>query len=350
MAFKQYTKCVDAADYQARLQYISVASLLAGTPAALITVALGQPQCLWIVLAIYAAAAAVAYYHNWLYSRLICLGGDRDCVGAIVSIGGPTELGLNFLDRDTDYSINLLLKNTSYGPSEDSFATPADEAAAKAALQVAAQQSQPYGELVTPQPQVTAIMTVEGHFATDAQTGQIAATLHAEFEGDGNYKMLQASKVALAVSIYALVACLLGPLGGLFAAAILILALLGLFITSLLTLSGEGTPSDVDAGELTDNTGTNANGQGVGADIVYVQGAWVCDTLHERWNELHPIKKCMKCGTWDGSWPQDDIILRIRHGFEVAQDPATVTAQAQPQNQWSFHPDLDGCVADGPIL
>jgi hypothetical protein len=354
MAFKQYTQCIEPADYSSRVRYITIASLLAGAPAAAIAVAMGHPACMVIAAEITVLAGLVAYYHNWLYHRLLCLGGDRDCCAAIVSIGEP-HLTLNWLDRDTDYSINLLLRNTHYGPVEDGL-TEAEIVAAKLELQAAAEQSVPFGELVAPQPSVTAIgLKTPGHFATDGKphtndghTHRLAAVLHAEFEGDGNYKMLQVSKILLANAIFALVACIFLPwpydiiLGG----VIFLISLIGLFLASLLGLFGEGSPSDVNAGELTDNTGVNENGQGIGADIVYVQGTWVYDTLHEGWNEIHPIKICTKMGKWEGDWPPPDIILRIRHGFQVAQAEETITNQARPEYQWQIHPDIDGCARD----
>lgn len=339
MAFKQYTRCIEATDFSSRVRFITIATLLAGTPAAMIAIAMGHPGCLVIVAEIMGLAALVAYYHNWLYNRLICLGGDRSCVGAIVSIGGPVELGVNIFDRDTDYSLNLLLKNCEYGPPN----------ANRAALQAAAEASSPYGELVRPQPGVIAIgVDQQGHFATDRQTGMLAAVLHAEFEGDGNYKMLVTSKVLLAFAIFALIACIFLPWPAdiLLGLAIGLISLLALFLSSLAGLFGEGSPSDTDTGDLTDNTGVDPEtGQGIGADIVYVEGTWVCDTLHERWNEIHPIKICSKMegGPWDGEWPPEDMILRVQNGFQVAQAEETLANQALPENQWQIHPLIDGC-------
>lgn len=351
MAFKQYTRCIEAADFSSRVRYITIAALLAGTPAALIAVAMNHPVCLLIALEITALAGLVAYYHNWLYHRLICLGGDRDCVGAIVSIGGPTELGLNFLDRDTDYSLNLLLKNSEYG-SNDEGLTNEEKKELRRNLQSSAEETLPYGELIKPQNSVMAIgLEQEGHFGRDNQTGMLAAVLHAEFEGDGMYKMLQTSKVLLALAIYSLIACLFlpWPANLILGLGFLLFSLLALFISSLTTLFGEGDPSDVEAGELTDNTGIDeTTGQGVGASIVYVQGTWVLDTLHERWNEIHPVKICtlMEPGTWEGEWPPEDVILRLRNGFQVAQSEETIAKQAQLEHQWQVHPDLDGCSHD----
>ena len=337
MAFQQYTRCISAADFHSRVRYITIASLLAGAPAAMIAVAMGHPICLWIALEITVLAGLVAYYHNWLYHRLICLGGDRSCVATIVSISEP-HLTVNLLDRDTDYSLNLLLKNTEYGGTED---TPA----IRQALQAAAEASTPFGELIAPQPSVTAIgRETPGHFGIDRQTGNLAAGLHAEFEGDGMYKMLLATKVLLAAAIFALAACLLGgPFLGL---VILILSLIILLFTSLLGIAGGGSPSNTNTGDVTDNTGTNADGQGVGADILFIEGSWVYDTLHEGWNEIHPIKVCTKMGTWEGEWPDDIIILRLNQAFQVARAEETIANQALPENQWQIHPDLDGCARE----
>jgi hypothetical protein len=34
----------------------------------------------------------------------------------------------------------------------------------------------------------------------------------------------------------------------------------------------------------------------------------------------------------------------------VAGDEGTLVNQKRPENQWIFHPDLDACTPDGPIL
>lgn len=347
MAFKQYTKCIPPADFSSRSEFITAVSVLAGAPALMIAAAMLNPACIVIALEITALAASVAYYHNWLYSRLICLGDDDvHCLGMIVSISPPES---NLLDKDTDYSINLLLQNTEFGPPST---LPPDTILA--ALQPPAEQSMPFGNLIAPQPGITAIgRKTPGHLATDKETGNNAAVMHAEFEGDGNYRMLLASKVLLALAIFALAACLLGFPGWLLALFIFVISVLVLFVTSLSGLAGEGSPSDTNTGELHTN-----NKQGVGADVVYVKGTWVYDPLHDGWNEIHPIKKCMKMGCWKGDWSNYDgkcddqeptppnVILRLRNAFEVAQAEETIANQARPEFQWKLHPDLDGCSRD----
>ena len=46
-------------------------------------------------------------------------------------------------------------------------------------------------------------------------------------------------------------------------------------------------------------------------DIAYVRGRWAYDSLHEGWNELHPVHEMVKLGTTtkaaidEGEWPAD---------------------------------------------
>ena len=333
MAFKQYTRCIPPSEYISldRAILITTQALLVGGTAAAIAIAAAHPICLIIALEITAIAAVVAYCRNWLYHRLLCLGGDRDVIGVIASISPPSPAMFDF-DWDTDYSINLLLENTEFGVT-----------------QAQAEQSTPYGYLIAPQDGVTAVgRATPGHTALDKATGKTSAILHCEFEGAGNYHLLLGAEAALGLAIAALIACIALPFP---ADLILALAaLLALILGGLLGNSDFGSPSDVDAGELHTNTDENG-GYGAGADILYVQGTWVYDPLHEGWNEIHPIKICTKVGKWDGDWSTPpDVILRARNGFEVAQAEETRANQARPENQWRVHPDLDGCAPDIIIL
>lgn len=329
MAFKQYTRCVEPSGFIPldRRILITIQSLLVGGTAALIAVAAGHPACLWIALEITAIAAVIAYCRNWLYFRLICLGGDRDVIGVIASISPPDPALFDF-DWDTDYSINLLLQNTEFGVT-----------------QAAAEQSTPYGYLIAPQAGVTAIgRATPGHTALDAATQKRSAILHCEFEGAGNYNLMLGAEAALGIAIAALIACISLPFpAGLVLA---LLALLALIIGALLGNSDLGSPGDVVGGELHTNNDANG-GYGAGADILYVQGTWVYDPLHEGWNEIHPIKVCTKIGVWDGDWSSTpDIILRLRQGFDTARAPATLANQAKAEHQWRLHPELDGCRSE----
>jgi hypothetical protein len=52
-------------------------------------------------------------------------------------------------------------------------------------------------------------------------------------------------------------------------------------------LNDKGSPSVYDP--ATDQTSSALH---PGQDILFVKGAWVFDTAHEGWNEMHPIKQC----------------------------------------------------------
>ena len=338
MAFKQYTKCIEPSKYKPnRIAIILGYGAVAGSTATGMISLSGRWDCWPIVPEIIGMAMVVGYCENWLYARLLCLGGDVDCVGAIVSIEPPSA-DLIFssgddvfdLDWDTDYSINLLLENCEFGIS-----------------QADAEKKDPYGYLLAPQNTVTAIgLKTPGYTAEDKKGTMLkSAVLHAEFEGAGNYILLQAADAALGLAFGALLACFLLPFPLSLISALL--PLLVLIIGALFGNYSSGSPSDVGVeGELEGNSENN-NGMGFGADIVYVQGTWVYDPLHEGWNEIHPIKICTKVGKWDGSWSTSpDVILRIKKAFEVAQADETRINQARPEHQWQLHPVLDGCASD----
>lgn len=339
MAFKQYTRCIQPSQYIpfSRAILITVQGLLVGGTAALLALGYKHPVCLWIALEITVLAGVVAYCRNWLYHRLICLGGDRDVIGVVVSIEPPAPALFDF-DWDTDYSINLLLENTEFG-----------------VLQEQAQLSSPYGYLIHPQDAIKALgLDTPGYDTLDAATNKRSAVLHAEFEGAGNYDLLLGAEAGLGLAIAALVACIaLPPPWGLILA---LAGLLALILGGLFGNSDTGSPSDAGSGGLHTNTESN-DGYGSGADVVYVQGTWVYDPLHKGWNEIHPVKVCTKIGCWKGDWfnyeckdgdgaTPPDIILRLRDAFQVAQAEETQANQARAEHQWRLHPDLDGCARD----
>jgi hypothetical protein len=349
MAFEHYTRCIQPADFVPRDAALIIGrSLILAPFAAVFTLALGDPLCWILVGEIVAMSAVIAYCRNWLYERLICLGGDRDAIGVVGHISAPSDALLDF-DWDDDYSITLLLENCEFG----------DPAKTDEQLQAEAEVTLPSGELIKGQPgifnppvsrQTPGYITEDVHDAEHpGGTGKRFAGLHAEFEGAGNFNLLQVAQAGLAFSVAGLIACLALPFPAdlIVGLALGILGLLALLIGGIISnFVRPGSPSDAnpDIGELQTNTDPN-EGKGAGADIVYVQGTWVYDSLHEGWNEIHPIKICTKYGTWTGEWDPDPvIILRIRQGFQEAQSDQTRANQARPKHQWRVHPDLDGCA------
>jgi hypothetical protein len=334
MPFKQYTKCIEPSDYTNfnHLLVATIQSLLVGATATALQLATtSRPVCWWLVTEVTAVAWVLAYTRLFLYGRLICLGGDRDAIGVVVSVDGSSIGGF----PDNDFNVNLLLENNEFG---DKRAT--------------VEASSPYGFLVHAQDKITnAGLPTAGHESTDAATGKVSETLHCEFEGGGAYALLVGAEVAFAAAVAALILCVyMPPIPGL-STIILVLALLALLALALGGLIGLGTsgsPSDVNPtlGEIHVNTDDN-NGQGAGADILYILGTWVYDPWHQGWNELHPVKVCTKIGTWNGDWDlPPDVILRVRNQFEQATAPGTLVAQKQPEHRWVMHPAVDGCATE----
>ena len=333
MAFEQYTRCIEPSRYVPRSYAIMAAQAAILASLALpFALAAGHPLCLLIVAEILGLIFTIAYCRNFLYERLICLGGDRDVIGTVVSVSPPP--GALAFDWDNDYSINLLLENTEFGVS-----------------QAKAEQSQPYGELVAPQDVITnppVSRTTPGHPAVDEfGTGLRCWGLHAEFEGAGNYNLLQIAQGMLGVAVGAFIACLFAPFP--IDLILVLFPLLGFLVGAITSkFVRPGSPSDVNVSTIHVNNEDN-EGHGKGADILYVQGTWVYDPLHAGWNEIHPIKVCTKIGTWDGDWPTQPpnrVIERLRDHLQVAQAEDTRANQELPEHQWEVHPDIDGCAAD----
>jgi len=286
MAFRQYTKCVEPAKFTkfSRVARILIAAGASAVLAALLAILAGEPLAALIGLWIGALVAMIAYCVIWHYNRLICLGGDVEVVGVVARLSPPSRT-LTDWDWDTDYSIDLLLQNAPFGST-----------------QVQAEQSQPYGQLVATTPALTAIgRATPGHSAGHGTIRTFG--LHVEFEGRGNRTLQDLSVASLVVAVAALVAGMAGSggLAGILVAVSIAIGVLGLLAGKYLAA---GSPSDVNPniGSLNPIQLDANNNPLPGADIVYVKGTWVYDSLHEGWNEIHPIKEFRKVATWTGNW------------------------------------------------
>jgi hypothetical protein len=324
MAYRQYTKCVSASGYigGAAVQVL-IGAALGALP--LLAGASVVPGVLLILL-----FAILAYCRWWLYGRLICLGPDVCAVGYVLTVEPPSEK--SFLDKfDTDYSFNLVLAPNQLGTTQ------------------AQAEAGPQGNLVAEQPDIKGhSLPWAGHSAAQWQNYPDTAVLHCEFEGGGVYDLMLAVLAAIAFAAAAAVVCAIPVIGWV---ACLILNLVAAAITLVgigVALSDTASPNDVDPnlGDLHVNDPT-----GRGADILVVQGAWVYDSAHEGWNEIHPIKHCQRIGTYEGGWFDvgDATALRNEWCDAVGQasDPLTVANQARPENTWTIHPLIDGCQPAG---
>lgn len=341
MSFRQYTRCVAPSGYISMNQYIqaTIQSLIFGAAAAAIAIAAGEPWCALIAAEVAALVWIIAFCNWWLYDRLICLGGDQYAAGMLVRIEPAT--GKKFPGNfDTDYSINLLPYPNLPGPpdlSNPDKLNP-DQATVEA--------SSPYGCLVKNQDSIVSLgLPFRGEFGLEKSTGAKVAVLHAEFEGAGMRDLQLGAFAGYGVSLAALYACIaLPPPWGAIAGAILaLLALLALLIGGLLGLGDTGSPADVNPS--LGNLHTNTDKGHLGASLLYVEGTWVFDTMHEGWNEIHPIKVATEWGRWDGAWPDDTevVVDSIRAGFQDARSHETKEKQKKPTHRWTIHPDVDGC-------
>lgn len=336
MSFRQYTKCVLPQNHVNMNQYIqaTIAGLLFGGVTAAMAIAAGMPWCALIAIEIGAMVWLIAYCEWWLFDRLICLGDDEEVVGMLVSVEPAT--GKDFPGNfDTDYSINLLPYPNRPGqpdPNNPDALNPS---------QVAVEGTAPYGRLIKDQ----SVGQFRGEFARDKSTKANVAVLHAEFEGAGIRDLQIGATVGYGIAVAALFVCIVVPFpwGAIIAGILALLAFLALLIGGLLGLGDTGSPTDVnpDLGNLH----TNTDAATLGADLLYVKGKWIYDSMHEGWNELHPITVATKVGTWDGNWPADieEIKDKVSTGIGDANSDDTKDEQKKRKHRWKIHPDIDGC-------
>jgi hypothetical protein len=318
---KQYTKCISIKNH---IGGAVVQTIIGAAIAALPIILFGGAIAPGV--GVIALTAIIAYCRWWLYDRLVCLGGNECAVGWVSKVEPPSKKsGLDMFD--TDYSFNLVL-------------APHTEGATQATVESDGLQ----GDLIkkhVPDDWDFSGMS-EGQFAN-----RPTAALHCEFEGGGVYDLMIACLAALPVATAATVACSIPIIGWIACAVLGAVAAVIVVVGIVVALNDTGDPNDVDAGlgEIHANDPT-----GRGADILVVRGTWVYDSAHEGWNELHPILQCQRIGTWTGSWSVDTrtYVDHWCNALATAEDPGTVTAQLQPENQWEVHPVIDGCTPSPP--
>ncbi len=321
---KQYTQCSRPADYTGWAGGIAIATIIG------LAVALATGS--WAVLAPTAMADLVLFCEWWLYTRLICLDGEKCAIGMLHTIE-PIETKSGFERFDTDFSINLVLAPHTIYTDRTTIETDGN-----------------YGELIAEQDATGDIglgLGFVGYTSKQWSNYPDTPVLHCEFEGGGIYDLLQAAKIMLALTTAATVACSIPVIGWIACAIIYIVAAIVGIVGVVVALSDKGSPSDVNA-ELTELHTNDPTGNG--ADILVISGTWVYDSLHDGWNEIHPVLHAQRIGTWAGRWPFDaETSSRWCREIGEARGPLIATEQAKPENQWTVHPEVDGCEpAQGP--
>ena len=127
---------------------------------------------------------------------------------------------------------------------------------------------------------------------------------------------------------------------------------------------GAGDPRDIDP----------SLGEMQKGDIVIVKGEWIYDSLHDGWNEIHPVRDCASSATWTWGTRPTPRRLRLRGRpisagsawirepkvtaalkrwcamLDECHDTETGGSRTDPQNDWVIHPVVDGCKPPPIIL
>ena len=342
MTYKQYTSCVQPNNF-VNLGFGAIGIrniillLLAYTVIAIgVIIISGGPA--FVISFIAAVATVITFLNWWLFGRLICLGDDaRNCaiIGMVLSHSpsDPQEKA-----GDNDYTMNVLL---APGP------TTLDEKETD-------YWSAPQGHLVEKNPK---ILGIPRGYVLQGKNLKYLKALHCEFEGDGIRRLLDAAYGVLAL----LIASLFVPGLWIVAAIIALLAILrGIFAEP--GAPGAGTPLDIHP-----SLGMLDKGH-----VVVVKGEWIYDSLHDGWNEIHPVRACQIIGRLEeGKEFRDfsytdlstgtvfvldsvDNVERFRNfwcdalkGAEAAEEGGN---QDKPEHDWGIHPVIDGCKPPDIIL
>jgi hypothetical protein len=321
----------------------------------------------------------------WLNVRLICLGGDRSAIGAIYHLEPPVPTdnpfaALDFLngDIDTDYSFNLLLYQ--FAPKHQLPASfVSNQWSASAFPQLGSDwptlpplvPNVPFADVsdqvnqILPQQSMASLGLGFGGQKAESPDNAVLPggssqhfLMHCEIEGPGMHDLLVLLEVMFAMFVAAAFVFAIPVVGPILSLILTILAVLALLIGApAITHDDASPPSDGGWGGSF-NSYDGAKNPKDPVDIAYVFGRWVYDSLHAgaESNELHPvhymIKMCppaKQCDLENGIWPPGlgEVQLKYDAQFAVINSPTTPQIQAQPQNQWTVHPLLDGCLAGG---
>jgi hypothetical protein len=337
-----------------------------------------------------ACIAGIQFCQWWLNVRLICLGGDRSAIGAIYNLEPPPEaqpdlLAFNLVDYDTDYSFNLLLwpfvpkdwlPQSYAGSGSDQYST-----AAQSKLQAdwPILPSVPHVPWSTVEKQVTLILAQAsmasvnlGFSGQDAfgSDGEPSAPtnppppsplesflIHCEIEGAGFSDLQILLTILAAVFFTAALVYAIPVIGPVLSWILAALAWLAFLFGGGACQADTASPPSSGGWGGSFNAYINAANPDSLVDLAYVYGRWVYDSGHSPgFNELHPVHFMLKIGCAkqadlaNGNWPSDLATKQAGYDAQFAANnaPGAAAAQAEPQNQWTLHPLLDGCRGTTP--
>lgn len=271
--------------------------------------------------------------------KLICIERDQCAIGLVYGLE-PVGFEKPFPeDIDNDYSVNIVL--APHLPSEN-----------EATLQTG-----PQGKFITPQAASQNHGLGWAGYKGGTYQNRKSWTLHCEFEGDRPCTFCDAAKAAVAIATVAAVICAIPIIGWIACAIVAAVAAVALVV---LLLAGWLGADDGDPSKHAVNPGDGdlhtPDATGAGGDYVVIKGDWVYDAGHSGWNEIHPARSVQKIsGAPYWQTGSSEEALRnfklvyddwCRHVGE-ASSALTRDEQKKPENQWTFHPDVDGCEPQG---
>jgi hypothetical protein len=384
--YPSWTKCSQPSDFRGApwggVAAIAILGALMGGGWILLTAGASIAPGVALFLATL-CISGINFCNWWLNVRLICLGGDRSAIGAIYHLEPPEPTDnpytafANISDLDTDYSFNLLLYQ--FVPKNQ---LPAlfvnNQWSASAFAQLGADwpalpplvPGVPFAEVSD---QVNQILPQQGMASLGLGFGGQGAEspdnavlpggstqhflMHCEIEGPGMHDLLVLLEVLFGVFIAAVFVWAIPVVGPILSVILIILALLALLIGAPAITHDVASPPSAGFGGTFNSYDPTKNPKDP-VDLAYVFGRLVYDSLHtnEESNELHPVHYMIKIGQTTqgdlgaGNWPPGFGVIQLKYDaqFGVINSPTTIEIQAQPQNRWTLHPLLDGCISETP--
>jgi hypothetical protein len=386
MSAPQYTECVDRAAYEDPGFGPEIFVAVAGLVYAIGTFGIS------LIFSMVAAMSALMKVCDYiLYGKLVCLEDDRCAVGRVASFETVDDKsGVDKLDND--FSINLLLAphhlgEFSFGTKKTNYESLKNDTTSWGFGDLP-------GKLITEQPSMPIPRESKGADEPDkAHTARYDPTFrtypssnyiswedppsswgghpfevpifHCEIEGERAHAVC-ATLAALSSAIPGFGKfCRWKPLGipiGRWACAI-VAAVLGPIVLAAL---GIAWAAGSDDNRSFDGAGSLARGE-----AVIIRGRWCWDAGHSGWNEIHPVTSVQKIDdptVLDGPLFKDAVAKWCKLTAEVPperdppgepprgpKDPGSKpkgmtpeqetvwNGQQQPDNQWWFHPFVDGC-------
>lgn len=406
MTFHKYTQCYkhtpgDKPFNETDLVSFSAGAGSVGIIGAIASFLVGIPVLGYAFIGVGYAMAIAAVANEWLYHRLVCVSTDGKPVCAVGKVLSEPEIG-SLGEFDNDEFFDLLLMphrpNDDYKVATDNYKTHKPGIS-----QDNKTEKTPANDIYLDGFQGEALMKPS---ITDLPYKLDRAKLHCEAEGNFWVKMkewaivfgvLVAVATAAGAAAGAALGCALGsffgPLGcaiGAFIGALLggaVGAVGAHFIASwLASMSDPGDVNDANVGD------TPLGPLRVG-DKVVVYGEHVYDGFHEGWHELHPLMAIMRVNEaesdqyleWDPDYVStkpvnsaeindsdpsmpanlktitaDDIEIGLQSdkfrqralwwrdkwcsALTDAYNEQTRTHQLVPENRWTIHPVVDGCL------